>query len=393
MIIVSTEPAVTALVADPLTRLADEGVSVWLDGFSRTHIASGHLAKLVEKRHVVGVTVAPSVLRAAIGSAEGYEDRLDDLAVRGVAADEAVRMMTAADARAAADVLRPVYDATAGRDGRVSVPVDPRSAHDRATTVAEARQLVRLVDRPNVMVGIPATEAGLGAITEVVGLGISVDATAVFSLERHYEVMHAYLAGLEKALAAGLDLSAVHSVASLCVSRLDAEIDERLTLLGTREARDLRGRAALAHARLAHEAYEEMFGKADGTRQPGSRWTALAGARANVQRLLWASTAVTNPADRDTRYVEELVAPGTVHAMTGATLDAVAERGVVRGNTVNGGYTQARADLAAVEALGVSYQEVVGMVEKQGVAAFGAAWQDLSDAVAKSLNSRGVDGE
>ncbi|MBP5871081.1 transaldolase [Streptomyces scabiei] len=393
MIIVSTEPAVTALVADPLTRLADEGVSVWLDGFSRPQIASGGLAKLVEKRHVVGVTADPSVLRAAIGSAEGYEDQLDDLAVRGVTSDEAVRMMTAADARAAADVLRPVYDATAGRDGRVAVPVDPRSAHDRAATVAEARQLVRLVDRPNVMIGIPATRAGLGAITEVVGLGISVAATAVFSLERHYEVMHAYLAGLEKAGAAGLDLSAVHSVASLCVSRLDAGIDERLTLLGTREARDLRGRAGLAHARLAHEAYEEMFGKADGTRQPGSRWTALAGARANAQRPLWASTVVTNPAERDTRYVEELVAPGTVHAMTGATLDAVAERGVVRGNTVNGGYTQARADLAAVEALGVSYEEVVGMVEKQGVAAFGAAWQDLSDVVAKSLNSRGVDGE
>ncbi|GAQ65579.1 transaldolase [Streptomyces scabiei] len=393
MIIVSTEPAVPALVADPLTRLADEGVSVWLDGFSRTQVASGGLAKLVEKRHVVGVTADPSVLRAAIGSAEGYEDQLDDLAVRGVTSDEAVRMMTTADARAAADVLRPVYDATAGRDGRVSVPVDPRLAHDRAATVAEARQLVRLVDRPNVMIGIPATRAGLGAITEVVGLGISVDATAVFSLERHYEVMHAYLAGLEKALAAGLDLSAVHSVASVCVSRLDAEIDERLTLLGTREARDLRGRAGLAHARLAHEAYEEMFGKADGTRPPGSRWTALAGARANEQRPLWASTAVTNPADRDTRYVEELVAPGTVSAMTGATLDAVAERGVVRGNTVNGGYTQARADLAAVEALGVSYEEVVGMLENQGVAAFGAAWQDLSDVVAKSLNSRGVDGE
>ncbi|MFM9592178.1 transaldolase [Streptomyces scabiei] len=391
--IVSTEPAVTARVADPLTRLADEGVSVWLDGFSRTQVASGGLAKLVEKRHVVGVTADPCVLRAAVASGEGYEDQLDDLAVRGVTSDEAVRMMTAADARAAADVLRPVYDATAGREGRVSVPVDARSAHDRAATVAEAGQLVRLVDRPNVMVGIPATRAGLGAITEVVGLGISVAATAVFSLERQYEVMHAYLAGLEKARAAGLDLSAVHSVASLRVSCLDAEIDERLTLLGTREARELRGRAALAHARLAHEAHEEMFGKADGTRQPGSRWTALAGARAHAQRLLWASTAVTNPADRDTRYVEELVAPGTVHAMTGATLDAVAERGVVRGNTVNGGYTQARADLAAVEGLGVSYAEVVGMVEKQGVAAFGAAWQELSDVVAKSLNSRGVDGE
>jgi transaldolase len=393
MIIVTTEPSVATTVTEPLKRLGDEGVSVWLDDLSRTRVVSGGLAKLVEKRHVVGVTTNPAVFRAAIGSGEGYEDQLADLAVRGVTVDEAVRMMTTADMRAAADVLRPVYDATAGRDGWASIEVDPRLAHDTAATVAEAKQLAWLVDRPNVMIKIPATKAGLPAITEAIGLGISVDVTLVFSLERHYEVMHAYLAGLEKARAAGLDLSAVHSVASFFVSRLDAEIDKRLTLLGTPEALALRGRAALANARLAYEAYEEVFGEPGETAHPGSRWTALAGARANKQRPLWASIGVKDPGYKDTLYVEELVAPGTVSAMPEATLDAVAERGVIRGNTVSGGYTQARADLAAVEALGVSYEEVVRLLENQGIAAFGAAWQDLSDMVAKSLNSKGVDGK
>ncbi|WP_205576381.1 transaldolase [Streptomyces europaeiscabiei] len=393
MIIVTTEATVASTVTEPLRRLSDEGVSVWLDDLSRERVTSGNLAKLVEKQHVVGVTTNPSIFRAAIGSGEGYEDQLADLAVRGVTVDEAVRMMTTADVRAAADVLRPVYDATAGRDGRVSIEVDPRLAHDTAATVAEAKQLAWLVDRPNVMIKIPATRAGLPAITEVIGLGISVNVTLIFSLERHYEVMQAYLAGLEKAQAAGLDLSAIHSVASFFVSRVDTETDKRLTLLGTAEALALRGGAALANARLAHEAYEEVFGGAGGSAHPGGRWTALAGARANKQRPLWASTGVKDPAYKDTRYVDELVAPGTVSTMPQATLDAVADRGVIRGNTVSGGYAQARADLAAVEALGVSYEEVVGLLENDGVATFEAAWQDLLDVVAKSLNSKGVDGE
>ncbi|MGW0840466.1 transaldolase [Streptomyces sp. NPDC002787] len=393
MIIVTTEPTVTTTVTEPLKRLSDEGVSVWLDDLSRERITSGNLARLVEERHVVGVTTNPSIFQAAIGSGQGYEDQLADLALRGVTVDEAVRMMTTADVRAAADVLRPVYDATAGRDGRVSIEVDPRLAHDTAATVAEAKQLAWLVDRPNVMIKIPATKAGLPAITEVIGLGISVNVTLIFSLERHHEVMHAYLAGLEKAQSAGLDLSAIHSVASFFVSRVDSEVDKRLTLLGTDEALALRGRAALANARLAYEAYEEVFGQADNSAHPGSRWTALAGARANKQRPLWASTGVKDPAYKDTLYVDELVAPGTVNTMPQATLDATADHGVIQGNSVSGGYAQARADLAAVEALGVSYDEVVRLLENEGVAKFEAAWQDLLDVVAKSLNSKGVDGE
>ncbi|MFF7236542.1 transaldolase [Streptomyces collinus] len=366
-----------------LKRLADEGVSVWLDDLSRTRIASGGLADLVANGGVVGVTTNPSIFQAAIGSGEGYEEQLTDLAVRGVTVEEAVRMMTTADVRAAADVLHTVYTASDGRDGRVSIEVDPRLAHDEKATVAEARQLAWLVDRPNVMIKIPATRAGLPAITEVIGLGISVNVTLIFSLERYRAVMDAYLAGLEKARERGLDLSTIHSVASFFVSRVDSEIDKRLTALGTDEALALKGRAALANARLAYEAYEEVFAS--------GRWDALEKAGANRQRPLWASTGVKDPAYKDTLYVDELVAPGTVNTMPEATLRAAADHGEITGDTVTGGYEQARADLAAVERLGISYDEVVQQLEDEGVAKFGTAWQELLDAVTRSLDSKGVD--
>ncbi|MEN1889415.1 transaldolase [Streptomyces mirabilis] len=377
-----TEATATAVT---LKRLSDEGVSIWLDDLSRKRVASGNLAELVATRHVVGVTTNPSIFQAAIGSGEGYEEQLDDLAERGVTVDEAVRMMTTADVRAAADILRPVYDATAGRDGRVSIEVDPRLAHNTGATVAEAKQLSWLVDRPNVMIKIPATKAGLPAITEVIGLGISVNVTLIFSLERYRAVMDAYLAGLEKAKAAGIDLATIHSVASFFVSRVDSEIDKRLTKVGTDEALALKGRAALANARLAYEAYEEVFASA--------RWTALAPAGANKQRPLWASTGVKDPSYKDTLYVDELVAPGTVNTMPEATLNATADHGDIHGDAVTGGYAQARADLAAVEGLGISYDEVVDQLEDEGVSKFEAAWEDLLDAVATSLSSKGVEGE
>ncbi|MGA5036360.1 transaldolase [Streptomyces capoamus] len=376
---------VTEAIATPgaLKRLADEDVSIWLDDLSRKRITSGSLADLVASGSVVGVTTNPSIFQAAIGSGEGYEEQLADLAVRGVTVDEAVRMMTTADVRDAADILRPVYDASGGRDGRVSIEVDPRLAHDTAATVAEAKQLAWLVDRPNVMIKIPATEAGLPAITEVIGLGISVNVTLIFSLDRYRAVMDAYLAGLEKARERGTDLSTIHSVASFFVSRVDTEIDKRLDATGTDEARALKGRAALANARLAYEAYAEVFAS--------DRWLALAGDRANRQRPLWASTGVKDPAYKDTLYVDELVAPGTVNTMPEATLNAVADHGAITGDTVTGGYARARADLAAVERLGIGYDEVVRQLENEGVAKFEAAWQDLLDAVAKSLQSKGVD--
>ncbi|WP_330347559.1 transaldolase [Streptomyces sp. NBC_00582] len=375
----------TASTAEALKRLSDEGVSIWLDDLSRKRIQSGGLADLVATRHVVGVTTNPSIFQAAIGSGEGYEEQLADLAVRGVTVDEAVRMMTTADVRAAADILHSVYTTSHGVDGRVSIEVDPRLAHDTAATVAEAKQLAWLVDRPNTMIKIPATKAGLPAITEVIGLGISVNVTLIFSLERYREVMDAYLAGLEQALSNGVDLSTVHSVASFFVSRVDSEIDKRLTVLGTDEALALKGRAALANARLAYEAYEGVVA--------GERWAALARAGANRQRPLWASTGVKDPAYKDTLYVDDLVAPGTVNTMPEATLAAVADHGAVIGDTVTGGYDRARADLAAVAALGVSYDEVVTRLEEEGVAKFEAAWEDLLNTVTKSLESKGADAE
>ncbi|MFI9775263.1 transaldolase [Streptomyces sp. NPDC051956] len=361
----------------PLKSLAGEGVSIWLDDLSRKRIESGNLAELIENSHVVGVTTNPSIFQAAIGSGEGYEEQLADLATRGVTVDEAVRMMTTADVRAAADILRPVYDATQGRDGRVSIEVDPRLAHDTVATVAEAKQLSWLVDRPNVMIKIPATKAGLPAITEVIGLGISVNVTLIFSLDRYKAVMDAYLAGLEKAQAAGIDLAGIHSVASFFVSRVDAEIDKRLDQVGTDVAESLRGRAALANARLAYEAYEEVFAS--------ERASKLEAAGANKQRPLWASTGVKDPAYKDTLYVDELVAPGTVNTMPEATLKATADHGVITGDTVTGGYEQARADLKAVDALGISYDEVVQQLEDEGVAKFDVAWNDLLGTVAGRL--------
>ncbi|WP_171075994.1 transaldolase [Streptomyces sp. YIM 121038] len=372
--------------SQPLRALSDAGVSIWLDDLSRKRIESGDLADVVAHGHVVGVTTNPSIFQAAIGSGEGYEDQLADLAVRGVTVDEAVRMMTTADVRAAADVLRPVYDATGGRDGRVSIEVDPRLAHRTEATVAEAKQLAWLVDRPNVMIKIPATTAGLPAITEVIGLGISVNVTLIFSLERYRAVMDAYLKGLELAHERGHDLATIHSVASFFVSRVDSEIDKRLDRIGTDAAKELKGRAALANARLAYEAYEEVFAAA--------RAGVLAAAGAHKQRPLWASTGVKDPAYKDTLYVDELVAPGTVNTMPEATLKAAADRGEITGDTVTGGYEQARADLKAVDALGISYDEVVQQLEDEGVAKFAVAWNDLLGTVGtrlQGLRGQGVE--
>ncbi|MFB0628187.1 transaldolase [Streptomyces sp. AB3(2024)] len=356
-------------MTDALKRLSDEGVAIWLDDLSRKRITSGNLAELIDQSHVVGVTTNPSIFQKAISSGDGYEQQLADLAARKVTVDEAIRMITTADVRDAADILRPVFDATEGQDGRVSIEVDPRLAHETTATIAEAKQLAWLVDRPNTLIKIPATEAGLPAITEVIGRGISVNVTLIFSLERYRAVMDAYLAGLEKAKAAGLDLSEIHSVASFFVSRVDSEIDKRLDGIGTDEAKALKGKAALANARLAYEAYEEVFSS--------ERWAALDRAHANKQRPLWASTGVKDPAYKDTLYVVDLVAPGTVNTMPEATLEATADHGEVSGDTIRGTYEQARAELDAVAKLGIPYDDVVQLLEDEGVEKFEASWNDL----------------
>ncbi|WP_433449479.1 transaldolase [Streptomyces sp. CA-142005] len=356
-------------MTDALKRLSEEGVAIWLDDLSRKRITSGNLAELIDQQHVVGVTTNPTIFQKAISGGDGYEQQVTDLAARKVTVEEAIRMITTADVRDAADILRPVFDATGGKDGRVSIEVDPRLAHNTKATVAEAKQLAWLVDRPNTLIKIPATEAGLPAITETIGLGISVNVTLIFSLERYRAVMDAYLSGLEKAKERGLDLSLIHSVASFFVSRVDTEIDKRLDGIGTDEAKALRGKAAVANARLAYQAYEEVFSS--------SRWQALESAGANKQRPLWASTGVKDPAYPDTLYVTELVAPNTVNTMPEATLEATEDHGEISGDTIAGTYEQARADLDALEKLGISYDDVVQVLEDEGVEKFAASWNDL----------------
>ena len=380
-------------MTDALKRLSDEGVAIWLDDLSRSRLTSGNLADLVRTKHVVGVTTNPTIFQKAIGgSSDAYDAQLRDLAVRGVTVDEAVRMMTAADVREAADVLRPVYDASNGRDGRVSIEVDPRLAHHTEATIAEARQLAWLVDRPNTLIKIPATKAGLPAIATVVGEGISVNVTLIFSLERYRAVIDAFLTGLEHAKAAGHDLSAIESVASFFVSRVDTEIDKQLDKIASPEAKAAKGKAAIANARLAYQAYEEVFGSVDGTVGAGDRWKALASAGAKPQRPLWASTGVKDPAYDDTMYVVDLVAAGTVNTMPEATLDAVADHGVIRGDSIRGSYATARAELDALAALGISYDEVVQLLEDEGVEKFEASWKELLDTVSASLQKFTVKG-
>jgi transaldolase len=365
-------------MTDALKRLSDEGVAIWLDDLSRTRLTTGNLAELVRDKHVVGVTTNPTIFQKAIGGgSDAYDAQLRDLAVRGVTVDEAVRMMTAADVRSAADVLRPVYDASNGRDGRVSIEVDPRLAHNTEATIAEAKQLAWLVDRPNTLIKIPATKAGLPAIAAVLGEGISVNVTLIFSLERYRGVMDAFLTGLEQAKASGHDLSSIESVASFFVSRVDTEIDKRLDKLATPEAKAAKSKAAVANAQLAYQAYEEVFGS--------DRWAALAEAGAKPQRPLWASTGVKDPSLDDTLYVVELVAPGTVNTMPEATLNAVADHGVIRGDSVTGSYAAAEAVMDELAGLGISYDDVVQVLEDEGVEKFEASWKELLDTVSASL--------
>ncbi|MFE7169830.1 transaldolase [Streptomyces sp. NPDC057616] len=363
-----------------LKDLSDAGVSVWLDTLSRGRIKSGSLSELIRSHRVVGVTTNPTIFRDAISHGVEYEAQMSELAVRGVSAEEAVRTVTATDVRDAADLLRPAFlVSTAGQDGRVSIEVDPHMAHDTTATIAEARHLTWLVDRLNTYIKIPATEAGLPAITETIAQGISVNVTLIFSLARYRQVAEAYVAGLEKARAGGLDLSQISSVASFFVSRMDTEVDRRLDALGTPEAGALRGRAAVANARLAYEAFEEAFS--------GERWNRLHRAGANKQRPLWASTGVKDKAYEATKYVSGLIAPDTVNTMPEATLLAVEAREHAAGRDLRSTYDEARADLEAIERLGISYAEVVQQLEDEGVAKFQESWDSLLTATEARLEA------
>jgi transaldolase len=359
-----------------LQALAAAGVSVWLDDLSRARLSSGGLAALVD-RGVVGVTTNPTIFEGALRHSADYAAQVHDLAERRVDVEEAVRMITSYDVRWACDVLRGAYDASGGLDGRVSIEVDPRKARAADATVAEARGLWWLVDRPNLFVKIPATLAGLPAISRALAEGISVNVTLIFGLDRYRAVMGAYMAGLEEAAAAGLDLAGIASVASFFVSRVDTEVDARLEKIGSPEALALRGTAAIANARLAYEAFEQVLAT--------DRWKALAARGARVQRPLWASTGVKNPEYSDTRYVDQLVAPDTVNTMPEKTLDAVSDHGDVTGDTVRPGYPQAHRTFEELAAVGVDMDDVVVTLEDEGVDKFETSWGGLLSSLTDAL--------
>ncbi len=357
--------------------LSEAGVSIWLDDLSRRRLESGELAALVETLNVVGVTTNPTIFANAIGGGDGYGDRLADAAARGLDVDAAIVELTTADVADACDLLAGVYASTEGRDGRVSIEVEPGLARDTAGTAEQARQLWARVDRPNAMIKIPATVEGLDAITETIAAGISVNVTLIFSLERYRQVINAYLAGLERARAAGIDLSTIHSVASFFVSRVDSEVDRRLREIGTPEALALTGQAGIANARLAYEVFEQSFDT--------ERARFLVGLGANPQRPLWASTGVKDPALVDTAYVTGLIAPNTVNTMPEATLRAFADHGHAPGDTITGAYLESNQVLNAIDALGVDYAEVTELLEQEGLQKFDASWSELLGTVEQAL--------
>jgi transaldolase len=365
-------------MSDVLQELTDAGVSVWLDDISRERLRSGNLASLVKDFHVRGVTSNPTIFASALAKGDAYDEQVKDLAVRGVTVEEAVRMITAYDIRWACDVLRPVYEESDGLDGRVSLEVDPRLARETAKTTAEAKQLAWLVDRPNMFIKIPATAEGLPSITATLAEGISVNVTLIFSLERYAEVIDAFMAGLEQADANGKDVSKIASVASFFVSRVDTEVDKRLAKIGTPEANALKGKAAIANARLAYELYEQKLDT--------DRWRALAAKGAKVQRPLWASTSTKDPSFPDTMYVVDLVTKDTVNTMPEATLHATADHGQLRGDTIHGTYDESRQVFADLEGLGIHYDDVVKVLEDEGVSKFEASWNELLGTVSNELS-------
>jgi transaldolase len=367
-------------MSDPLRQLSEAGVAVWLDDLSRDRLQTGNLSDLIRDRSLVGITTNPTIFQKAISGSDLYNPQLNDLQVRGVDVGEALRAITTKDVRDACDVLRPAYDASDGVDGRVSIEVDPRISGSAEKTIAEARALWWLVDRPNLFIKIPATMGSLPAISQVLSEGISVNVTLIFSLARYDLVMDAFLEGMERAQKSGVDLPAIGSVASFFVSRVDTEVDKRLGKIGTKDAKELLGKAAVANARLAYQHYENMIA--------GDRWKALAAAGAKTQRPLWASTGVKDPNYPDTMYVDELIAPDTVNTMPEATMNAVYDHGVIEGDTVRGHYADAQRVLDQLKAVGVDYDDVVATLENEGVEKFEDSWNQLIEAVKEQLEAQ-----
>jgi transaldolase len=366
---------------DRLKALADAGVSIWLDDLSRERLETGNLADLVENSHVVGVTSNPAIFQTALADGERYDPQVRELAAAGADVDKATQTITTDDVREACKVMRPVFDATDGVDGRVSIEVSPGFAHDTEQTVAEAAELWKIVDQPNLLIKIPGTKEGWPAITETIAAGISVNVTLIFGLEQYKNVMEAYVSGLEKAKANGHALADIHSVASFFVSRVDSEIDKRLDAMteGSGTDQDLKGKAGVANARLAFQMYEEFFS--------GPRWEALEAEGARKQRPLWASTGVKNPDYDDTMYVVDLVVEDTVNTMPEKTLDAVADHGEVRGDRIRPFYDDAQAHMHALAEAGIDYDDVIEVLIKEGVDKFVVAWDELQTTLGASLEA------
>lgn len=361
-----------------LTQLSEHGVSIWLDDLSRTRLESGDLARLIEDSNVTGVTTNPTIFANAIAGSDSYDSAVAALGTDKVSADEAIESLTTSDVAAAARLFRPVYDATKGEDGRVSIEVAPPLAHDAEGTVAAAKALWERVGEPNAMIKIPATEAGLRAISETIAAGISVNVTLVFSLTRYRHVVEAFLQGLEKARAAGHDLSQIKSVASIFVSRVDAEIDARLDGLDDPAGAELKGRAGIANCVLAHEIHSQLF--------TSERFRVLELAGATPQRLLWASTGVKNPDYPDTMYVSGLVAQNTVNTMPEPTMQAFADHGEVTAEISPENYRAADEVFDRLARLGIDYAEVMTVLETQGLEKFDVSWAELQDTIRTALD-------
>ncbi|MEO7121923.1 MAG: transaldolase [Lacisediminihabitans sp.] len=363
----------------PLDKLTATGVSIWLDDLSRDRIVSGGLKKLIDERHVVGVTTNPTIFATALAKGTTYDAQVAELAAAGTSVTDAVFEITTHDVAAACDIFRPSYEASNHVDGRVSIEVEPSLAYDTPGTVAQVKQLWAKVDRENVMVKIPATEAGVQAIADSTAEGISVNVTLIFSLARHREVINAFLSGLERAKAAGIDISTIHSVASFFVSRVDVEVNKRLDAIGTPEALALKNKAGIANARLAYQVYEQGFSS--------ERAKVLLAAGGNKQRPLWASTGVKDPALPDTLYVTELAVAEVVNTMPEKTLEATYDHGDIEGDRVTGFYDDANAVLDQLAGLGISYDEVTALLEKEAVDKFIVSWSELLDTVTAALES------
>ena len=352
------------------------GVSIWLDDLSRARIESGSLRNLMKSHGVSGVTTNPTIFAAALAGDQSYRQALDSLRKRGASASDAIFELTTADVAAACDIFDSEFSRSAGYDGRVSIEVDPDLAFDTKATIAQASQLWHSVNRPNVMIKIPATEAGLPAIEEAIAAGISVNVTLIFSVARYGQVIDSYLAGLKRAAAAGHSLSEIHSVASFFVSRVDTELDPKLRALGEL-GESLAGKVAIANARVAYALFLERFDSA--------AWRELEALGANLQRPLMGSTGVKDPSFPDTMYVTELVAKHIVNTMPEKTLLAAADHAVVRGDTVTGEIEAARATLSRLSQLGIDLGAVTAKLEKEGVAKFIDSWHSLVATVETAL--------